>query len=357
MIRKVCCGILATVLLLFPVFGGFADDWSNSILDFYHGALKHSRLLEETFSISGRKDVLEELQKESPVYDGRIKLADVLTQAGMTGTFTYTVYDDKIVLSDIEYYAGWIILNRWERGEEDRLNERERETLNAALQLCAGAGGTDLEKERYIFDALCERISYEKEGLEGDKDCAIGALLNGKADCDGYADAMMLCCGLCGIPCRYIHGEARQRETDENTSHLWNAVWCTDCWLMCDVTWGDHEEEPEYLFFNIGTEDGSDAYRWDPDTLFTPVAASAIFEKHLMPDQQPRTVTKPEDATAATTGAAQAGERRFTLFCPEKILWKTDPDRFWEMLGRGGIESCNYMTCGRLIEFSAVVYR
>lgn len=358
MTRKVLCWIVAAVLLVFmiPVVG--ADDWSNSILDFYHGALKHSRLLENTFSISGRKDVIEELQKESSVYDGRIKLADVLTQAGMTGSFTYTVYDDKIKLSDIEYYAGWTILNRWERGEEDRLSKREKETLNEALRICDGAEGTDLEKERYIYDALCERITYETGEKSGEeKDCAIGALLNGRADCDGYADAMMLCCGLSGIPCRYIHGEARQRAADDDISHLWNAVWAGDCWLMCDVTWGDHGGEPEYLFFNIGTEDASASYRWDPDTLFTPVAENAIFEKHLMADQQPRTVTKAEDAAAATADAAAAGERRFTLFCPKEILWETDADRFWEMLGQGGIESCSYIACGRLIEFSGVVYR
>ena len=168
---------------------------------------------------------------------------------------------------------------------------------------------------------------------------------------------MMLCCGLSGIPCRYIHGEAWQRAADDDTSHLWNAVWAGDCWLMCDVTWGDHGGEPEYLFFNIGTEDASASYRWDPDTLFTPVAENAIFEKHLMADQQPRTVTKAEDAAAATADAAAAGERRFTLFCPKDILWETDADRFWEMLGQGGIESCSYIACGRLIEFSGVVYR
>ena len=358
MTGKVFCGILAALLFLLRIPAGFADDWSNNILDFYHGALKHSRLLEDSFSISGRKDVIEELQKESSVYDGRIKLADVLTQVGMTGTFTYTIYDDKIKLSDIEYYAGWTILNRWERGEEEKLSERERETLNEALLLCAGAAGTDLEKERYIFDALCERITYETGEEAGrEKDCAIGALLNGRADCDGYTDAMMLCCGLSGIPCRYIHGEARRREADDNTSHLWNAIWVGDCWLMCDVTWGDHGGEPEYLFFNLGTADASACYRWDPDTLFTPVAENAIFERHLMPDQQPRTVTHAEDAAAATASAAAGGERRFTLFCPGEILWETDMERFREMLGKGGIESCNYLSCGRLIEFSGVVYR
>ena len=358
MTRKAFCGIAAGVLFLLWLSAGIADDWSNSILDFYHGVLKHSRLLEVSFSISGRKDVIEELQQESSVCEGRIKLGDVLTQTGMTGSFSYTVYDDKITLSDIEYYAGWTILNRWERGEEDRLSERERETLQEALALCAGAEGTDLEKERYIFDALCERITYETgEETGSDKDCAIGALLNGRADCDGYADAMMLCCGLCGIPCRYIHGDARRQETDDGASHLWNAVWCTDCWLMCDVTWGDHGEEPEYLFFNIGTEDASSAYRWDPDTLFTPVADAAIFERHLMPDQQPRTVTVPEDIAAATAEGARKGERRFTLFCPGEVLWETDPDGFLEMLGKGGLERCNYLSCGRLIELSGIVYR
>lgn len=67
-----------------------------------------------------------------------------------------------------------------------------------------GVGGA-VEKERYIHDALCGRIGYYTNDESGEaKDCAEGALLDGLADCDGYADAMVLCCGLAGIPCRYM---------------------------------------------------------------------------------------------------------------------------------------------------------
>ncbi len=41
-----------------------------------------------------------------------------------------------------------------------------------------------LAQELYIHDEICRRVTYEH-----DKNTALSALVYGKADCDGYADA------------------------------------------------------------------------------------------------------------------------------------------------------------------------
>ena len=196
-----------------------------------------------------------------------------------------------------------------ETGKTDLLTSREKETLGAALTVAEQASGSDLEKERFLFDALCGRITYDADpnDMDSDRDCAVGAFLNGRADCDGYADAMMLCCSLSGIPCRYIHGRAVDSPDGRDGSHMWNLVFIENMWLMCDVTWGDREsEEPAYLFFNIGSQDAAASYVWNPETLFTPVAGRVDFSVHLPPDRQPVSVVLQEDVCRAVREFAAA---------------------------------------------------
>ncbi len=192
-----------------------------------------------------------------------------------------------------------------------------------------------------------------KEEQISAKDCAIGALLNGSADCDGYSDAMTLCCGLAGVPCRYIHGESTaslRRNTGSNT-HLWNLVFVGGSWLMCDVTWGDQDrEEPCYLYFNIGRRNASLSYHWNTATQFPDIAPMADFSTQLMPDQQPVPAYSQEDVYLAARSAALEGKRRLTLYCPEEAFWQTDGETFRRMLHHGGICSYAFQDSGALFE-------
>ena len=195
--------------LLFVFASVHADTQRVSTLQEFAAAVeKHTGRLETSFSISCAWTLTKELKMTSPVGKGVIQLSEIMMRAGCD-YYTVTWYDDHVMLSGIGYYAGWKILYCWQTGTTSMLSSREAETLEKALALVSGASGSDLEKERYIYDTLCAAVTYEQaEDSSGDKDCAIGALLNGRADCDGYSDAMLLCCGLAGIPCRYIHGDS-----------------------------------------------------------------------------------------------------------------------------------------------------
>ena len=209
-----------------------------------------------------------------------------------------------------------------------------------------------------VHDALCARITYDAaEDENGDKDCAIGALLNGRADCDGYADAMMLCCSLTGIPCRYIHGQSVDPPQDNTSdgSHLWNLVFVNGSWLMCDVTWADQDGGPAYLYFNLGSRDASPSYRWNPDTLFTEIAPEADFSTQLMPDQRPVSVRSAEDVYYAVREAVLADARRLTLYCPGEVLWQAEPDPFSNLLGQCAVKQYQYRGSGRLYEISNII--
>lgn len=118
------------------------------------------------------------------------------------------------------------------------------------------------EAERYIHDYLCEKITYTKTN-DPMVYTTYGALVNGKAVCEGYSRAMQLLCDKVGIPCGLIYGSSR------GEGHMWNIISLDDDWYHLDVTWDDDETNGviSHRYFNITTADISsdhiiaDAYK------------------------------------------------------------------------------------------------
>jgi len=358
-VGKAVC-ILLILLLVFPSSASRAASGKriSTMAEFAALAEEHAVSLDDSYTVPCEWSLVEELKKNSSTGQGVQQLAEILLQSGCVLSFSVGWYDHEVCLANITYYPGWRIFRLWESGKTDALSSREREALDRALALVSGVSGTALEKERYFYDMLCDRITYDyRDDGSGEKDCAVGALLNGRADCDGYSDAMLLCCSLAGIPCRFIHGRALQamQPGSGTGSHLWNLVCIAGSWLICDVTWGDQESGPSYLYFNLGRQDASLSYHWNNSTLFTEIARTADFDTQLMPDQQPAVVRSQEDVYKAARSAALAGSRTLTLYSPEAAPWKTDEDTFMKMLQRGAFNSFSYRDSGRWFELSNIV--
>ena len=358
-LRRMACTGLALMLLCMGVSVSHAAGKASTPAEFAAALEDNAAELKTHFSVSCSRSLIKQLEQKSDYSPDGTLLSDIRSMTGSCGACSYTLYDNKIVFDDISYYAGWRILCLWRSGKTGQLNAREQETLDAALEIVGGARGTDLEKERYIYDALCARITYETlDTVSGDNDCAIGALLNGRADCDGYADAMVLCCGLAGIPCRYMHGDSREAVpgSAQDGSHMWNLVCINGLWLMTDATWGDREQTVSYLFFNLGQKDALEMYIWNPEAVFQGIAWETDFSAHKMADQQPVTVASQEDVYRAARAAALAGVNRLLLFSPGERPWETDRDTFLSMLHHGAVTSFSYRECGRLYELTDIEY-
>lgn len=358
-ISKTVC-ILLILSLVFSAAAASAASKKrlSGMEEFAALAAEHAAGLDETYTVPCEWSLVEELKKTSSTGQGTSQLAEILLQSACVQSFSVGWYDHEVYLANITYYPGWRIFRLWEAGKTDALSPREQQTLEAAQALVSGASGTDVEKERYFYDTLCARVTYDRrDDGSGEKDCAVGALLNGRADCDGYSDAMLLCCSLAGIPCRFIHGRALQamQPGSGTDSHLWNLVYAAGSWLICDVTWGDQERGPSYLYFNLGRQDASLSYHWNTATLFTEIARNADFDTQLMPDQRPAVVRTPEDVYEAARAAALAGARTLTLYSPEQAPWASDEETFMGMLHRGGFNSFSYRTSGRWYEASNIV--
>ena len=356
--KTACIALVLSLVLSVSAARAASGKRISAMTEFAAQAAEHAASLDDAYSVPCDWALVEELKKTSSTGQGTLRLAEILLQSACVRSFSVGWYDHEVYLANITYYPGWRIFRLWESGKTDALSPRERQTLDRALELVSGASGSDLEKERYFYDTLCARVTYDyRDDGSGEKDCAVGALLNGRADCDGYSDAMLLCCSLSGIPCRLIHGRALQamQPGSGESSHLWNLVYVAGSWLICDVTWGDQERGPSYLYFNLGRQDASLSYHWNADTLFTEIARAADFDTQLMPDQRPAVVRSQEDVYEAARAASLAGSRTLTLYSPEAAPWTADEDTFMKMLRCGGFNSFSYRDSGRWYELSNIV--
>ena len=107
------------------------------------------------------------------------------------------------------------------------------------------------EKLVILQEYLCRSVIYESEALRAHD--AAGALLDGRAVCDGYAKAFKLLCDAYDIPCLIVPGTATQNGKSE--PHAWNYVQMENGeWYAVDVTWDDHEDiTKQYFLVGSGT--------------------------------------------------------------------------------------------------------
>ncbi len=117
----------------------------------------------------------------------------------------------------------------------------------SAGQIISGAGNLfgNYEKEKYVHDALMDRIVYDTSAEMGQS--AYSGLVNGRTVCAGYARAFQYILQQLGIPCYYCTGYAGE-------NHAWNIVMLDDGFYNVDVTWDDTGEN-SYGYFNCSDQD------------------------------------------------------------------------------------------------------
>lgn len=75
-----------------------------------------------------------------------------------------------------------------------------------------------------------------------------GALVNGKAVCEGYARAFKMAMDRLGIECVLVQGVAQAEANGGYEPHMWNYVRIDGGWYAVDVTWNDTAGNAEDYF-------------------------------------------------------------------------------------------------------------
>ncbi|MBR3779120.1 MAG: hypothetical protein IKL13_05315 [Clostridia bacterium] len=116
----------------------------------------------------------------------------------------------------------------------------------------------DYEVELYLHDRLLTSCVYDDEAASASSDkyanaySAYGALIEGRAVCEGYAKAMQLLLNASSIPTTVVLGHA----VEDGEAHMWNLVSINGSFYYLDPTWNDDDADNRvhYTYFNITSD-------------------------------------------------------------------------------------------------------
>ena len=233
------------------------------------------------------------------------------------------------------------ILASLRNGTQDKLPAKYKKALAAARIITKNVSGKPLEMYAQIHDSLCRRITYEINPKNEDNSSCVGALVNGRAKCDGYADAFYLCCGLKGLPAAYLAGKSKvHRKNTDGDNHMWNLLFLGGTWRCVDVTWDDGGEDILYDYFNIGLDRMKDAYSFTPAMIPSNMAVKTDTAERMT---QEYPAESESDITDAIREMIISGKDKLTIRCSEKLMKALlrDGDIFWRSMTRAGGRQCD----------------
>lgn len=129
-------------------------------------------------------------------------------------------------------------------------------------------GMDEFQTVKYFHNYIILNCSYDSNSENYSN--AYGALVDGKAVCEGYARAFKYLCDMVGIPCELVIGTT-------DIEHMWNLVQIDGEWYHIDVTWDDPKNKDgdyiSYSYFNLSDEQIFTDHTVN-DTYILPVANS-----------------------------------------------------------------------------------
>lgn len=111
---------------------------------------------------------------------------------------------------------------------------------------------TEYQKIKAIYNYICDNVEYEASEESGDiRRTAYGALVEGKAVCQGYSVSLYRLLLEAGIDNRIILGEGIA-PSGIKAAHTWNIVELYDKYYYLDATWDDSSGGRKYFLRPAG---------------------------------------------------------------------------------------------------------
>lgn len=194
---------------------------------------------------------------------------------------------------DTPEYAAWV-------EPQYRMSAEEAAAARAALYARAYLLADASPDALSLHDRLCDLAVYG--GGTELRHTAVGALLEGQATCEGYAQALTLLCRMAGIPCGVITGTAVD-DAGVSERHAW-CIADVDGYTLIDPTWNDQDALGLNTHWYYGLSTGQMAADHTPDEGQSIPLCDAHANWH---DRNGLAVTDQESADAAIRRLA-AGE-------------------------------------------------
>ena len=240
--------------------------------------------LPEFYSTLDLRDFLRQCQ-ESGIWEFSFRYTghagDVTAQniARMGGyLYVEAVREGELCHVKVREYPGDRMVEAWRSGDNSLLSPEEVTALNTALSMVAQAkeaSSDPLEQERLLFDLLRSHVTYHDGSTEitDPKNpprylTAVGALADGSANCQGYADGFYVLASLAGFRVSRMHVDIPEG------GHTVNVIELDGAWYVVDATFNDLDDpsgvQVSYILLNVGRE-GCLRYSWGEEMERYPI--------------------------------------------------------------------------------------
>lgn len=120
----------------------------------------------------------------------------------------------------------------------------------SAAGLLAGITDTmsEYEKALYLHDALAAIVTYSESSNAHN---AYGALVEGIAVCEGYAESLQYLMQRAGLTCFLAEGAGLDPVTGSAVAHAWNYVRIDGEFYHIDLTWDDQGDTLYHAYFGL----------------------------------------------------------------------------------------------------------
>ncbi|MBQ7585600.1 MAG: hypothetical protein IJU40_05060 [Desulfovibrionaceae bacterium] len=173
------------------------------------------------------------------------------------------------VVYEVIYYPGMRVSDAYLSGNRSNLTKEEQRLYQAALPIVHEAMKLQnpLARELYIHNTIAQRTRFYQNNQGGTMPrhtTALGVLLDGQANCQGYSDAFYMLGRMCDLKVDMMAGQAR------GSGHTWNTIELNGKTYIVDVTWNDdslnlnNHSYVTYYYFNAPREIAQATHRWDP---------------------------------------------------------------------------------------------
>jgi transglutaminase/protease-like cytokinesis protein 3 len=212
--------------------------------------------------------IMSEIFKENPDLNFGYKsshFSGTTSNGIVTATITFSYYDTQSNLIN----------------KSNQISSKVTEIVNSVTN----ATMSDYDKELALHDYLVNNCQYDQRVIDGtipdnsdNTYNAYGALINGSAVCQGYADAMYRLLKGVGIESMSVSGTATNGVETEN--HAWNIVKIGGQYYQLDATFDDPSykdgsNHPTHDYFNVTDDLLAQDHTWDRDSY--PVCNSSEY--------------------------------------------------------------------------------
>ncbi len=209
-------------------------------------------------------------------------------------TFRYSFHEDSTQLKIMPVYLF----------DKNKIREHQK-AMSARVEKLARMvkDKTDLDKELFIHDFICENVTYDKLKKQYSHEI-LGPLGQGVGVCEGIAKAVKILCDKLSIPCIVAISD---NNPDKNIKyrHAWNIIRISGVWYHLDATFDNTlgKKEVRYDYFNL--DDKSMFKDHEPVIYKVPVCNEG---DHFYYKEKKLSFTKMEDVQKRSQQAIKKGK-------------------------------------------------